>query len=149
MLRAFVNGRKWNFRLGQVGGEAGWLFAENGTLTFAPGAVFGCGAAQTRYSARFGWHGQLASILLLTSRQRIQRTAMRSSSPEKKEDLSTLQDAELMAVVLEGRHGSFAADVAEFFALLHRQLGDLTRSKAWGGVARMVRRREHDRMLAA
>ncbi|HML42112.1 MULTISPECIES: hypothetical protein [Hyphomicrobium] len=74
---------------------------------------------------------------------------MRSSSPEKKEDLSTLQDAELMAVVLEGRHGSFAADVAEFFALLHRQLGDLTRSKAWGGVARMVRRREHDRMLAA
>lgn len=74
---------------------------------------------------------------------------MRSSSPERKEDLSTLQDAELMAVVLEGRHGSFAADVAEFFALLHRQLGDLTRSKAWGGVARMVRRREHDRMLAA
>lgn len=74
---------------------------------------------------------------------------MRSQSPEKKEDLSTLQDAELMAVVLEGRHGSFAADVAEFFALLHRQLGDLTRSKAWGGVARMVRRREHDRMLAA
>lgn len=74
---------------------------------------------------------------------------MRSSSSEKKEDLSTLQDAELMAVVLEGRHGSFAADVAEFFALLHRQLGDLTRSKAWGGVARMVRRREHDRMLAA
>ncbi|MBL8847887.1 MAG: hypothetical protein JNN24_19150 [Hyphomicrobium zavarzinii] len=74
---------------------------------------------------------------------------MRSPSPEKKEDLSTLQDAELMAVVLEGRHGSFAADVAEFFALLHRQLGDLTRSKAWGGVARMVRRREHDRMLAA
>lgn len=74
---------------------------------------------------------------------------MRSSSPDKKEDLSTLQDAELMAVVLEGRHGSFAADVAEFFALLHRQLGDLTRSKAWGGVARMVRRREHDRMLAA
>lgn len=67
----------------------------------------------------------------------------------KKETLSTLQDTELMAVVLEGRHGTFAAEVADFFALLHRQLGDAGRSKAWGGVARTVRRRESDRMLSA
>jgi hypothetical protein len=72
-----------------------------------------------------------------------------STSPAQKNDsLSTLQDAELMAVVLEGRHGAFAAEVAEFFALLHRQVGDASRSKAWGGVARQVRRREYDRMLA-
>lgn len=67
---------------------------------------------------------------------------------KKNESLSTLKDAELMAVVLEGRHGVFAAEVAEFFSLLHRQLGDAGRSKAWGGVARTVRRRENDRMLA-
>lgn len=74
---------------------------------------------------------------------------MPRSRRKKPETLSTLQDAELMAVVLEGRHGVFAAEVAEFFALLHRQLGDAGRCKAWGGVARTVRRREHDRMLAA
>lgn len=66
----------------------------------------------------------------------------------KTDNLATLQDAELMAVVLEGRHGCFAAEVAEFFALLHRQLGDGSRSQAWGGVARLVRRRETDRLLA-
>ncbi len=71
---------------------------------------------------------------------------MRSSSPQKKEAPPQLHDAELMAVVLEGRHGAFAAEVADFFALLHRQLGDASRSQAWGGVARMVRRRESDRL---
>ena len=70
-------------------------------------------------------------------------------SSRKKESLTTLQDAELMAVVLEGRHGVLAAEVADFFALLHRQLGDGSRSKAWGGVARTLRKREHDRLLAA
>lgn len=74
---------------------------------------------------------------------------MPRASRRKKENQSPLQDAELMAVVLEGRHGVFAAEVADFFALLHRQLGDAGRSKAWGGVARTVRRREHDRLLVA
>lgn len=70
-------------------------------------------------------------------------------SPQHKNDsLSEVQDAELMAVVLEGRHGVFAAEVAEFFALLHCQLGDANRSKAWGGVARSVRKRTYDRILA-
>ncbi|MDQ8698960.1 hypothetical protein [Hyphomicrobium sp. LHD-15] len=71
------------------------------------------------------------------------------SSPSHNDSLSTLQDAELMAVVLEGRHGAFAAEVAEFFSLLHRQIGDASRSKAWGGVARQVRRREYDRIYMA
>ncbi|WP_295558388.1 hypothetical protein [uncultured Hyphomicrobium sp.] len=70
-------------------------------------------------------------------------------SRRKNETMSTLQDAELMAVVLEGRHGVLAAEVAEFFALLHSQLGDDSRSKAWGGVARTVRKRSQDRQYAA
>lgn len=73
---------------------------------------------------------------------------MRHTSTEKDDGLAVVQDAELMAVVLEGRHGTHAAEVAEFFALLHRQLGDKGRSQAWGGVARLVRRRECDRMLS-
>ena len=73
---------------------------------------------------------------------------MRNTSIQKDDGLAVVQDAELMAVVLEGRHGTHAAEVAEFFALLHRQLGDKGRSQAWGGVARLVRRREHDRMLS-
>jgi hypothetical protein len=50
-----------------------------------------------------------------------------------------------MAEVLEGRHGSWAAEVAEFFALLHGQKGDALRSWAWNGVAETVRRREERR----
>lgn len=69
-------------------------------------------------------------------------------SRRKNESLTKVQDAELMAVVLESRHGTLAADVAEFFALLHCQLGDESRSKAWGGVARTVRKRENDRLEA-
>lgn len=56
-------------------------------------------------------------------------------------------EAELMAVVLEGRHGNHAADVAEFFASLHRLQGDAGRSQAWAGVAALVRTRERERLL--
>ncbi len=57
------------------------------------------------------------------------------------------REVELMAVVLEGRHGSFAADVAEFFSSVHSQKGDAGRSWAWAGVAKIVRRREQERLL--
>jgi hypothetical protein len=70
---------------------------------------------------------------------------MRTAS-RKKATPPTLKDADLMAVVLEGRHGAFAAEVADFFSLLHRQLGDTNRSHAWGGVARTVRQRESERL---
>jgi hypothetical protein len=60
-----------------------------------------------------------------------------------------LPEAELRAVVLEGRHGNHAAEVADFFAILHRQQGDTSRSKAWSGVADVVRRRESDRLTDA
>jgi hypothetical protein len=69
-------------------------------------------------------------------------------SKKKSTTLDGLEDAELMAVVLEGRHGALAADVADFFALLHRQLGDTKRSQAWSAVVRSVYRRESERLLS-
>ena len=47
-----------------------------------------------------------------------------------------------MASVLEGRHGLFAADVAEFFSAQHALGGDAGRSWAWAGVAETIRHRE-------
>ncbi len=54
-----------------------------------------------------------------------------------------------MAQVLEGRHGRWAADVAEFFSVFHSQRGDAGRSWAWTSVAETVRRRERNRAQRA
>lgn len=51
-----------------------------------------------------------------------------------------------MASVLEGRHGRWAADVADFFSIFHSQKGDAGRSWAWCSVAETVRRRERARV---
>ena len=51
------------------------------------------------------------------------------------------REVEMMALVLEGRHGRYAADVAEFFSSFHASEGDAGRSWAWAGVAETVRRR--------
>ncbi|MBI1386519.1 MAG: hypothetical protein GC150_16555 [Rhizobiales bacterium] len=51
-----------------------------------------------------------------------------------------------LALVLEARHGVHAAEVADFFASVHGQLGDHTRSLAWDAVADTVRQREAERM---
>lgn len=56
------------------------------------------------------------------------------------------RDVRFMAEVLEGRHGSLAADVAEFFAAYHGEKGDAGRSWAWTGVAELVRTRERARL---
>ena len=58
----------------------------------------------------------------------------------------TPKDVETMACVLEGRHGQFAAEVAEFFASLHGQNNDAGRTWAWAGVAEVVRHRERLRL---
>jgi hypothetical protein len=55
-------------------------------------------------------------------------------------------DLGAMAEVLEGKHGSFAAGIAEFFALYHGQRGDAGRAWAWTGIAELVRSRERDRL---
>jgi hypothetical protein len=61
----------------------------------------------------------------------------------------TRKDVDFMATVLEGRHGLFAADVAEFFSDLHGVQGDAGRSWAWAGVAETVRVRERVRLTEA
>jgi hypothetical protein len=59
----------------------------------------------------------------------------------------TPREVEAMVAVLEGRHGAFAADVAEFFATAHSLKGDAGRSWAWAGVAELVRRRAEARQM--
>ncbi len=56
------------------------------------------------------------------------------------------QDLGAMAEVLESRHGSHAADVADFFALHHGQKGDAGRAWAWTSIAQVVRDRERARL---
>lgn len=59
---------------------------------------------------------------------------------------SSMREAETLALVLEGRHGVHAAEVAEFFAALHGEHGDKGRASAWQVVADIVRRRETSRL---
>jgi hypothetical protein len=56
-------------------------------------------------------------------------------------------EVEAMVAVLEGRHGTLAADVAEFFSTMHSLKGDAGRSWAWAGVAEMVRRKAEARLV--
>ncbi|MBS0234919.1 MAG: hypothetical protein JSR99_15705 [Proteobacteria bacterium] len=56
------------------------------------------------------------------------------------------QDLGAMAEVLESKHGTHAAGIAEFFALYHGQKGDGPRAWAWTGVAELVRDRERERL---
>jgi hypothetical protein len=55
-------------------------------------------------------------------------------------------EVEALVAVLEGRHGAWAAEVAEFFSTLHSLKGDAGRSWAWAGVAELVRRRVEARL---
>jgi hypothetical protein len=58
----------------------------------------------------------------------------------------TPRDVAAIAEVLEGRHGTLAAEVAEFFASYHGEKGDAGRAWAWSGVAELVRNRERARL---
>ena len=55
-------------------------------------------------------------------------------------------EVEAMVAVLEGRHGAWAAEVAEFFSTAHSLKGDAGRSWAWAGVAEVARRRTAARL---
>jgi hypothetical protein len=59
------------------------------------------------------------------------------------------QGPEIMAIVLEAQHGLYAAEVADFFAGLHTERGDASRSRAWTNVARRIRYRERERLEQA
>lgn len=54
----------------------------------------------------------------------------------------TPREVASMASVLEGKHGVWAVDIAEFFSTLHSQSGDAGRCWAWAGVAETIRKRE-------
>jgi hypothetical protein len=58
----------------------------------------------------------------------------------------TPRDVSAMAEVLEGKHGSLAAEIADFFAIYHGERGDAGRAWAWSGVAELVRNRERARL---
>ena len=51
------------------------------------------------------------------------------------------REVEAMAEVLEGRHGVYAIEVAEFFSTLHSLSGDAGRCWAWAGVAETIHQR--------
>ena len=55
------------------------------------------------------------------------------------------RDVESMAEVLEGRHGEYAAGVAEFFSTHHGLSGDAGRCWAWAGVAETIKKRSVQR----
>lgn len=61
----------------------------------------------------------------------------------------TPREVDMMASVLEGRHGRHAADVADFFSAAHGEHGDAGRCWAWAGVAEIIRRRERTRMTGS
>ena len=58
------------------------------------------------------------------------------------------REVDTMALVLEGRHGIFAADVADFLSDAHKVSSDPNRSSAWAAVALAVRGRERVRTAA-
>lgn len=64
----------------------------------------------------------------------------------KQDSTPTPAEVDAMVVVLEGRHGALAADVAEFFSTLHSLKGDAGRSWAWASVAESVRVRVQERL---
>lgn len=58
----------------------------------------------------------------------------------------TPNEVEMMAAVLEGRHGIHAEHVADFFSEANAQQGDASRSWAWAAVSERVRKRASDRL---
>lgn len=63
-------------------------------------------------------------------------------APHLEMDLTpTPKEVEMMAAVLEGRHGVFAEQVASFFSEANAQKGDASRSWAWAAVSERVKRR--------
>jgi len=99
-----------------------------------------------RYRSHFG--AFLVARFLLPAKNVVPQTGMQAM--ENIRQLSSAmneREFEAMATVLEARHGLHAAEVADFFASLHVENGDESRSFAWADVAERVRQREQDRLL--
>jgi hypothetical protein len=56
------------------------------------------------------------------------------------------REVEVMASVLEGRHGVLAVEIAEFLAAVHEEAGDGARAGSWYEVSLAIRRRESARL---
>lgn len=90
---------------------------------------------------------RVLALILLPCDYHIAEDAKMASGWHFHEDTTpTPGEVEAMVAVLEGRHGAWAADVAEFFATLHSLKGDVGRSWAWAGVAEMARRKAEARV---
>lgn len=76
--------------------------------------------------------------------------ATRSNGGPKHTDMTPLPgEVDLMAIVLEGRHGTHAKAVADFFVEANAQSGDAPRAWAWLGVVRRLQERAEARIKGA
>ena len=72
---------------------------------------------------------------------------MRSATGDQAEDATPLPgEVDLMAIVLEGRHGMHAKAVADFFVEANAHNGDAPRAWAWLGVVRRLQERTEARL---
>ncbi len=62
-------------------------------------------------------------------------------------EVASPAEIQVMASVLEGRHGVWAGEIADFLADAHRQANDAVRGRAWATVAQTVRIRERQRVI--
>lgn len=83
----------------------------------------------------------------MTLQSKTRRPDMTAQTWHPDQDVTpTPREVEMIAETLEGRHGLYAADVAEFFSTQHSLRGDAGRCWAWAGVAETIRRRTEGRV---
>lgn len=64
---------------------------------------------------------------------------VQTSSTVSHSDMNISQsEVQLMAKVIEDRHGEHAFIVAHKFMVEHKKIGDVTRANAWGQVAKYI-----------
>ncbi len=73
--------------------------------------------------------------------KQIEPATATSSQPQ-----ASRREVEVMASVLEGRHGVLAIEIAEFLGAVHEQGGDNGRAGSWYEVSLAIRRGEADRL---
>jgi hypothetical protein len=88
----------------------------------------------------------MASFLLHRRNARTHRDSTTMANVWQEKASIDVPEHDAMAIVLEARHGLYAAEVADFFSAAHFQKGDEDRSNAWANVAERVRDRQRERM---
>ena len=85
-------------------------------------------------------------FLAETAGNKAQKSKMASGWHPDEDTTPTPREVEMMAGVLEGRHGLHAAEVAEF-SRPSTSSAATRRAWAWAGVAECVRQREQERLM--